>query len=435
MSEILFSPFKQDSKVILDSDQLENLIIRFRENENRLLKIKISELVVIFDQLSREWQTKDSGLYSLFVKHNIGFLISWLKKKNIKEILDSSLTNIDALDKPTIIGSKKLYAAPKGLVVHWIAGNVPLLGILSLFQALLAKNKNIVKVPNTFRDVLPSIVQDISTKTFKVGNKSIKGKDIVNSILIIYVDKSDFLAQSILSKHANIRYAWGGREAIENIIGLEKKIDCEDLVMGPKISISVISKEFLKNEESKINIAKKITRDVFAFDQRGCNAPHNIYIEKDKNSLEQFARILADTFQKESSKRKRLEKQSIDTFNILAERVLYTISEGRSAIFGNDYDYSVFIDNEESLPSAPLYNRSVYLKSIENIQNAPKLFPAGIQSVGVALPDEKIDSFSKLAIAYGALRIVKIGAMSIYDSPWDGVFPINRLVKWISVPI
>ena len=435
MLEILFSPLKNNTQTKGDKNFLEDQIIQLLKTENKLLDISIDELIVIFDQLSKDWQSKDSEIYDIFVKHNIGFLITWLKKKNITSILDSSLFKKEVLDGPTLINDKKLYAAPKGLVVHWIAGNVPLLGILSLFQSLLAKNKNIVKVPKSFKNVLPIIIKDIAKKDFCINKKTIKGIDVVSSILILYIDKDDLHSQSILSKYADIRYAWGGKEAIETIVDLARKIECEDLIMGPKTSISILSKDYLNDRETMLDISNKIVRDVFAFDQRGCNAPHNIYVEsEDKDSIIQFAELLENRFKSEAIKRNSLDKQPIDTFNILSERVLYSITDGKDALFGDNYDYSIFIDAQDNISSTPLFNRSVYLKSIKQIEDCPKLFPKGLQSVGVAIPKDKLDSFCILAAKFGALRITNIGSMSIYDSPWDGIFPINRLVKWIPLP-
>ena len=435
MLEILFSPLQNKYQIESDEHILEGLVTQLLKTKNKLLDISIEDLIIIFDQLSKDWQSKDSEIYDIFVKHNIGFLITWLKKKNISSILDSSLTKRKVLDRPTLINDKKLYASPKGLVVHWIAGNVPLLGILSLFQSILAKNKNIVKVPKSFKDVLPLIIEDIAKKDFRIKEKTINGADIVSSILILYVEKDDVFSQSILSKYADVRYAWGGKEAIESIVGLSKKIECEDLIMGPKTSISILSKDYLNNNEIMFDISNKIVRDVFVFDQRGCNAPHNIYVEcEDQDSLMEFAKVLEDRFQSEAAKRNNLDKQPIDTFNILSERVLYSITEGKETLFDDSYEYSIFIDAQDNLCSAPLFNRSIYLKAIKKIEDCPKLFPKGLQSVGIAIPKDKLDSFCILASKFGALRITNIGSMSIYDSPWDGIFPINRLVKWIALP-
>ena len=68
------------------------------------------------------------------------------------------------LDRPTFdkLTNSFLYARPQGIAVHWIAGNVPVLGVISLFQSLLTKNKSIIKVPVNFKNVLPALLEDLS---------------------------------------------------------------------------------------------------------------------------------------------------------------------------------------------------------------------------------------------------------------------------------
>jgi len=435
MNEILFSINENDIGADYSNKELEKKIISFIKSDHSLKKIPIRDIIYIFNALSVNWQKPSSNLYNLFKKNNFGFLIGWLKQNNIKEILKLNLVNYEALDEPKIFDKKRIFAAPKGVIIHWISGNVPLLGVLSLFQGLLTKNKNIVKVPLEFKNVLTLILNDLSKKTFKIGRRIIHGYEITSSILVVYVDKNNKSGQSILSKYADVRYAWGGKEAIENIMGLDKKIDCEDIIMGPKISLGVISKSFLDNHEISENLATKITRDVFNFDQLGCNSPHNIYIEKNsKISVNQFSEILFKKFQIESKKKKLINRYPIDTYNILSERVFYGTSNDRDVLFDDDYQFSIFIDYNNLNSSVPLYNRSIYLKLIDSIEDAPNYFPSGVQTIGTAVSGKYKKSFIEKAINKGALRFTEIGKMGIYDSPWDGILSINRMVKWISIP-
>ena len=82
----------------------------------------------------------------------------------------------------------------------------------------------------------------------------------------------------------------------------------------------------------------------------------------------------------------------------------------------------------------PLYNRSIYLKLIDSIEDVPNYFPSGVQTIGIAVSGKYKKSFIEKAINNGALRFTEIGKMGIYDSPWDGILSINRMVKWISIP-
>ena len=434
MSEILFSIKKKYLNLKLSNKDFERNLKDFILSKNSLEDIRIKSLIKIFNELSKYWQSKNSNLYKLFLDNNLGYLIGWLKQNNIEEILNLNLSNFEVLDEPKLFNKKKIYAAPKGIIVHWIAGNVPILGILSLFQGILTKNKNIVKVPSSFKYILTKILNDITKRTFKIDNKVIKGSSITGSILVVYVDKENRDGHTILSKYADVRYAWGGKEAIESIMQLDKKIDCEDIIMGPKISAALVSRDFLKDKKNSETLATNITRDVFNFDQLGCNAPHNIYIEKNsKISVKEFAEILFEKFKIEANKNKLNNKNPIDTYNILSERVFYSTSNKKEVLFDNNYEFSIFIDYENPKHSSPLYNRSIYLKVVNDINDAANYFPSGIQTIGMAISKSSEKYFIKKLINNGALRITKIGKMGLYETPWDGILSINRMVKWVPI--
>ena len=71
-----------------------------------------------------------------------------------------------------------------------------------------------------------------------------------------------------------------GKEAVESIMNLPRRFGTEDIIFGPKVSLIIVGIEYLNDEQSAHKLAKDIIRDVSAFDQRGCNSPHTIFIEK-----------------------------------------------------------------------------------------------------------------------------------------------------------
>ena len=90
------------------------------------------------------------------------------------------------------------------------------MGVISLFQALLTKNRNIVKVPYNFQNILPQILKDLGqTKFFKKKNRKIIDL-FLNSTLVVYADKEDIDSQNLLSKKADIRIVWGGIDAVNS---------------------------------------------------------------------------------------------------------------------------------------------------------------------------------------------------------------------------
>ena len=51
-----------------------------------------------------------------------------------------------------------------------------------------------------------------------------------------------------LSALADVRVAWGGREAVEAIMNLPRRFGTEDIVFGPKTSFVVVGAEKLSGE-------------------------------------------------------------------------------------------------------------------------------------------------------------------------------------------
>ena len=63
----------------------------------------------------------------------------------------------------------------------------------------------------------------------------------------------------------------------------------------------------------------------------------------------------------------------------------------------------------------------------------PLLSPK-IQTIGTAVADEqRREHFTTAAALKGVARCVSPGLMNLYDSPWDGMLPLHRLVRWCQV--
>ena len=88
--------------------------------------------------------------------------------------------------------------SPRGLVSHWLAGNVPLLGMLALAQSVVTRNANLMKVASTFSSVLPALLEtfrDLEVKT--PGGKVLFGNDILAATAVVY--PRDFESASTMS--------------------------------------------------------------------------------------------------------------------------------------------------------------------------------------------------------------------------------------------
>ena len=55
------------------------------------------------------------------------------------------------------------------------------------------------------------------------------------------------------------------------------------------------------------------------------------------------------------------------------------------------------------------------------------------QTIGICLDKKNKEFFAKEATSRGIERITEVGKMSVYDYPWDSMYPMNRFIRWVSL--
>jgi hypothetical protein len=307
------------------------------------------------------------------------------------------------------------------------------LGVISLFQALLTKNRSIIKVPFNFKDILPKILQDLGkTKYFKKKNRKIINL-FLNSTLVVYADKEDMDSQNQLSKNADIRIVWGGIDAVNSVVNLPKKINCRDIIFGPKVSLAFASKENLCSLKNLKKLSKLLSDDVFPFNQAGCNSPHNLIIEKgSKFSLTQIAKEISKEFNLKS-KNNPLFSNPIDRYNILNKKFIYQSKKDLDVFGDKKNEWNIFVNTSNTTKvENPIYCRSIFISEINNINKLGTILPNNTQSFGLFVAKKRKKKIIKTLSEYGVDRFPDLGKMSLYQNPWDGYFPLQQMVKWIS---
>ena len=268
-----------------------------------------------------------------------------------------------------------------------------------------------------------------------MNTEKIKGQEILRCIALVYIEKDDFENQQKISLEADTRIAWGGKDAVESILSLKKKFFAEDIIYGPKYSYAVIdTKSIIQNKEK---LAQKLALDISIFDQFACNSPHTILIENlegDDQEIRSFTKLLADAMGNVNRlmipKKDVSEKKAMD---ILSLRTEYEI---KGEVFcSENTDWTVILSDEEGL-AEPCCSRVVFVRPIKNLNQIEKYQNRKIQSIGLEMNDENkriklADDITK----NGGDRCTNIGMMSLYSSPWDGMFAIDRLVRWIPLDV
>ena len=71
---------------------------------------------------------------------------------------------------------------------------------------------------------------------------------------------------------------------------------------------------------------------------------------------------------------------------------------------------------------------------VSDVKQIIPLLSHKIQTIGLAMADAKERlAFGESAALRGVARCVNPALMNIYETPWDGLLPVNRLVRWCRI--
>ncbi len=415
-------------------DTLEPLAARLRTAQQRLRLVAFDDLLGLCDAAARSWTQPGHPLAEFIRGHRLGFLPLWLRRTNLQTLAQRSLRGRpEALDRFVALGENDptmVRAQPRGIVGHWVAGNVPVLGLLSLVQSMLCKNANIVKVSRRRPGMLPFLLSALAEVTYaNTRGETISGRTVTDATAVVYTDRQDQAAARELSRLVNVRVAWGGREAVEAIINLPRRYGTEDIVFGPKLSFAVVAAERLADQETARRTAAAIAADACAFDQQGCNSPHTVFVERGGLiAPSDFARLLGEAMEAESRRVPLVEVDPADAMHVLGVRTEYAMRG--NAYNSRDLQWAVVYSDEDQGLAEPCYLRTLFVRPVDDIFTVAAFCSSQTQTAGLAVDDRR-HALAEVLTAGGVERCPAVGAMRIYDAPWDGLFFMDRLVRWV----
>jgi hypothetical protein len=416
-------------------DSIEPIVAQLRQAQARLRAARVDDLVGLCDAAARSWTRPEHSMAAFLRAWRLGFLPLWLRCGNLQTLLRRSLRGKpEALDRFVHLDERDAMAVraqPRGLAVHWVAGNVPVLGMVSVIQAMLCKNANLVKVSRRSPGVLPHLLAALAEAEYtNAAGQTLSGRLLTDATAVVYCDRDDLEAAIELSRAADVRVAWGGREAVEAIINLPRRFGTEDIVFGPKLSCAIVGVERLAETETARRTAAAIAADAGAFDQQGCNSPHTVFVERGGAiAPAEFARLLGEAMEVESRRAPLAEIDPAAAMNALAVRTEYAMRG--EAHHSRDIEWAVVFSDDDKGLAEPCYLRTVFVRAVDDVFDVVGYCTPQIQTVGLAVDDRK-ESLADALTARGVERCPAVGAMRIYDAPWDGLFAMDRMVRWVS---
>lgn len=411
--------------------RLDSLIAGLRDQRQWLYEQPAEALIGLIAETAKKWAAepslqhlKDKGLL---------FLSSWCDYKHLSSIAHVGLKgNYQYLDGfCTFPDSDRhyLYANSRGLVCHWLAGNVQILGFFALVQSIIAKNVNLLKVSARDNGVFTQLLAAFSGVTYTtVDGYTVSGDDLLKTIGIVYFSRHSIKLGEEMSKQADVRIAWGGREAVETVAGYPSCFDTESIIFGPKISFAVIAKESLDSESEVKKLARRVSVDISVFDQTGCASPHNLFIERGGHiSPERFMEILGNAMQRIEV---QIPKPPVSTEQISQIHSIRGVYDFKGIVEGSStMSWSLLMDKNVELCN-PVYSRVLFIHEVDSIFDSLPLIDKNVQTIGIDAPEDKALKFALRATRLGVARCPVMGRMLNFEMPWDGLFLFERLVRW-----
>lgn len=413
-------------EVSKDLETFDEIVIHFKEHAEVLSSYPVEAIIEVLHEYGR----KLSSERSLLRMEGVPFLVLWLKKANLKNVVQLNMRQMAFLDAFTEIEPGKfLKAQPVGVVCHWIASNVPTLAIFSLFLSCLCKNANLLRVPKESMAQVLSLLKPMAKIEVTYMDKQYFGKDLLNTTAVVYFNREERKHHEDMSLLADGRVIWGGEEAVRTITGLPKKLTCRDVVFGPKYSFAVMDRTVCDNEEIE-KYLEVFAKDIITFDQQACSSPQVLFIEKGNRGMREISRLMANILEVTV---KRYPVGLVDqaaAANIINKRGEYSLSLDKDILYSRGLEWTILMDNDLQLEE-PMQNRTLFIKEVDNILEVIPLITSKIQTIGMMTKDTtKAVTFADKATAAGVDRVVNVGYMNFYDSPWDGTFLMSELVRW-----
>jgi acyl-CoA reductase-like NAD-dependent aldehyde dehydrogenase len=355
----------------------------------------------------------------------LAFLRLWLRRGTLEPMLLRELGS-NALDEGWWKdGRARLRAFPLGLIGHWPAANIDIQPALSLTCALLAGNCCLVRVPTGLIDVNRRLMEKLHEAD---RSGIVTGRFFAASFDYSRTDLQQAMAQSV-----DGAMIWGGAEAVSQVRALSFPHWSRLLVFGPRVSAAAMDGKTWGNVEERTTWCRRIARDVWQFDQQACSSPQTLFLERSHAcDPEAFVEDLRKAFEEENRAHPRQQIDPSLTAAISLVRASWLLAgDGKSAVFPQSPDWTILLGAGAIMPN-PTQGRTLTVLVVDDLLEAITKFDGTLQTLGLGISDpEREEILARAAGRNGVDRIVKLGRMHVFSSPWDGIELIRPLVRLV----
>ncbi len=358
----------------------------------------------------------------------IVFLRIWLRRGSLEPMIAREFGSTGLGGEWNEHGLAQCKVFPLGVVGHWPAGNVEIQPILSMTCALLGGNAALVRIPSGLVDLTRSLMAKLV--------QSDPGELLTRRVFMAAFahDRQDL--QEAMARVVDGAMIWGGQEAVLQVRGLPFPHWAKVAVFGPRTSVAMMDAAAWSNPGEQESWCRRIARDVWQFEQQACSSPQALFLEKGKGqSTAQFFESLQRAFESENQVHPRQTIPGGLTSAICQARASWLLADtSHQAVFPKSPDWTLLFGAGVDLPQ-PVQGRTLTVLEVDNLLDPIFRFDGNVQTIGLGMADpEKEKELADVAGKRGVDRIVKLGRMHVFSSPWDGadlVRPMVRMVRHV----
>lgn len=409
-------------QVVDSSQQIECAARRLQEVARRR-PIHPVEVLEVFEQWAAALDTSE-----LREIPGVVFLRLWLRRGTLEPILIRELGSDSLTGAWREEGHAKLRPFPLGVVGHWPAGNIDIQPVLSLTCALLGGNACLVRVPS---DLLAA-TRLIMEKLHQVDRSCL----LTERIFMASFDHSRTDLHQAMARAMDGAMIWGGAPAVSEVRALPFPHWARITVFGPRLSVAAMDAGVWGERTEQSSWCRRIARDVWQFDQQACSSPQALFLESSNgDDPAEFVEELKLAFQEENRVSPRREIHPVATSSICLARALWLLEDANNdATFPPSPDWTILLGSSVEIPK-PVQGRTLYVLLVDDLLEVISKFDGTVQTLGLGIKAAKREEILAQAAGYhGVDRVVKLGRMHVFTSPWDGmdlIRPMVRLVRHV----
>lgn len=426
--------------------QIAEALHRMSEARERVTANRTTDAIInTIAQVSRGWLTPANayrqraideapamtGFSPEMVAEAIDLTFRGITVESLGELLDRELGNRRVLDEFCLHGRFRSQATGPRLITHFLAGNIPAPGIVSICLGLLLRAANLVKV--SARDPLfpwmfIESIRDVDAELAELATA-------------LWWAHEDVEATKLALTSANAVIAYGDDSTVD-ALREQTPSGTAFLGYGHKLSFGVIAREALTVENLPA-LARAAAFDVSVYDQQGCLSPHMLFVEEGGQAgPRKFAHALAEAMAEYQERVPRGPLSVEEAGRLASLRTGYEFraqTDRRVAVWTseNPNEWAVIYEDEPKFTPSCL-NRLIFVKPTDGykrVLSAVQRFAPSISCVGLAPLHERAIGFAAELAKLGIHRICHLGQMQNPPLSWhhDGRRNVADLVRWTDI--